>query len=87
MFQVNINDKTMGKQAQLYIAPSIANRFHLSRRNLLLCNKTFKIVHSFDPEIRLLCLYPKEIPLDSINKNLGTHRNTTENRRKKKTGK
>lgn len=51
---------------------------------MLLCNKTFKIVYSFDPEIQLLCLYPKEIPLDTKNKNLGTHRNTTENRRKKK---
>lgn len=40
------------------------------RRNLLLCNKTSKIVQSFDPEILLLCLYPKEILLDTINKNL-----------------
>lgn len=31
MFQVNV-DKTMGKQAQLYIAPSIANWFHLSKK-------------------------------------------------------
>ena len=58
--------------------------FIFLRRNMLLCNKTFKIVYSFDPEIQLLCLYPKEIPLDTKNKNLGTHRNTTENRRKKK---
>lgn len=54
MFKVN-SHKTAGKHAQLYIAFGIANSVQsFLRRDLLLYNKTFKIVYSFDPEILLL---------------------------------
>lgn len=55
-----VNVARLWGNRQLYFAFGIAKWFSLSRINLLLCNKTFKIVHSFDPEILFLCLYPKK---------------------------